>query len=662
MADSVDATSRLAKGEPVPRTVQQWFMNDRDHSEKWREQARFWYDFRAGRQWSDEEIQALKAKARPIITFDRTSVIVDSIHGHEIGNRREVQYIPREMGDAKADELLTAAGDWFRDESHADNEESDSFLDMLICGMGWTETRIDFEEKAEGCPAIDRVDPLEMMWDFNASKPNLTDARRVWRTRRVPLAEAQAMFPGKSIADLDATWTTVRSLKDLGKETLASSEGDSNSGDQMVTLIQLQWCERESYVIAYDPMTGEKAEFTTDEFDKANKRMTQLIGTEMEGMRAKRKVRKQAFIGNIVLSVGPAPCPYQFSLQCITGKRDRNKGTWYGIVRAMVDPQKWANKWLSQTMHIMNTNSKGGLMAERGAFEKQSQAETSWAASDEITWLKDGALSNGRVKEKPPATFPVGFQQLTEFAISSIRDATGVSVEMLGMREAGQAASLEYQRKQAGMTILQPFFDSLKHYRELQGRVMLHYIQNDLSDGRLIRIVGEGQQQYVPLIKSASAEYDVIVDDAPTSPNQKEATWSFLSQLLPMVAKMLPPEALLKLMEYSPLPTSVVEELKEMQQQAAQMPQPPSPEEIKAQTMQQKAQLDAQGQMMDLQAKEKEHQMDAQAKAVDLFFQQREAEMKAQHDAEKLDLDRQRMALQARAADQRARRPQSSRA
>jgi len=671
MADSVDATSRLVKGEPVPRSVQQWFFNDRDHTEKWRDEAKHAYDFIAGRQWTDEEIAALKEKARPIITFNRTSVIIDSIHGHEIGNRREVKYLPREMGDAKADELLTAAADWFRDEAHADDEESDSFLDMLICGMGWTETRIDFEEKPEGNPALDRVDPLEMMWDFNATKRNLTDARRVWRTRRVPLSEAQAMFPGKSIADLDATWTTVRSLSDVGRSTQSGSEGDNNSGDQMITLIQMQWVERESYVIAHDPMTGEQAEFTTDEFAKANKRMKQLIGTEMEGMRAKRKVRKQAFIGNIVLSVGPAPCPYQFSLQCITGKRDRNKGTWYGVVRAMVDPQKWANKWLSQTMHIMNANSKGGLMAERGAFEKQGQAEKSWASADEITWLKDGALANNRVKEKPPTQFPAGFQQLTEFAISSIRDAVGVSVELLGMREADQAASLEAGRRQAGMIILQPLFDSLKHYRELQGRVMLHYIQNDLSDGRLIRIVGEGQQQYVPLIKSASAEYDVIVDDAPTSPNQKEATWAFLVQLLPMVAKMLPPEALLKLMEYSPLPTSVVEELTQMQQAAAQQPQPPSPEEIKGQVMQQKAELDAQGKQQDmagkqaetamnLQAQQQENEMEAMSKGIELMFKQREMEMKAQHDREKLALDRQRMALQARAADQRARKPQSA--
>ncbi len=75
-----------------------------------------------------------------------------------------------------------------------------------------------------------------------------------------------------------------------------------------------------------------------------------------------------------------------------------------------------------------------------------------------------------------------------EFAISSIRDVSGVNVEILGMQTAAsQAASLDLQRKQSAMTILQPLFDSLRRYRKEQGRLLLYLIENYLSDGRLIR-------------------------------------------------------------------------------------------------------------------------------------------------------------------------------
>lgn len=576
-----DSMTGLAKGKPVPQRFKDWFINDRNHTEKWREEAKEDYEFVAGRQYSDDEIAALKAKKRPIVVFNRIQPVVDSVYGQEIGNRRQARYIPREMGDVKPNELLTGAAEWFRDQAHAETHESDAFLDMLICGMGWTETRIDMEENPAGTPEINRVDPMEMFWDYDAKRRNVSDARRVWRARRIPVSEAKAMFPGFAKAQLDAQWTMVRDRQEV-ESAPETDDGGEDSGDELVTLVHAQWIEREAYYIAEDPMSGQQGEFSVEEYQTINKRMKQLMGTEMQGVRLMRKVRKQAFLGDVVLSYGPAPCPTQFSFVAITGKRDRNKGTWYGLVRGMKDPQRWANKWLSQMMHIMNSNAKGGLLAEKGAFESQRQAEESWADPSAITWMENGAIQGGKIKEKPPAQFPAGFQQLTEFAISSIRDTSGVSVEMLGLREAGQAASLEMQRRQAGMTILQPFFDALKHYRELQGAVMLYYIQNDLSDGRLVKIVGDDNAQYVPLIRQATSEYDIIIDDAPTSPNMKEAAWATMMQLLPAFGQMIPPQMMVTLLEYSPLPSNVVEKLK---QQAQQM------QEQQAQAQQQQMQV-----------------------------------------------------------------------
>lgn len=565
---AVAASAPIAKGDAVPQQFKEWFVNDRTHLDKWREEAREDYDFVAGRQYDDEELKVLRKKKRPVVVFNRIGPVVDSVHGQEIGNRREVRYIPREMGDAVANEMLTGAAEWFRDQSNAETHESDSFWDMLVSGLGWTETRIDYEEQKDGKPSIDRIDVFEMFYDFNAKARNLTDARRVHRVRRLPLSEATAMFPGYTREQLDATWTTVSTVGDL--TNIPNEEGGQDTGDGMVTIVHCQWIERESYYVAQDPTTGEEAEFSVSEYQTANTRMQALLGVKLEGVQMRRKVRKQAFFGDIVLAYGPAPCPNKFSFQAITGKRDRNRNTWYGLVRSMKDPQRWANKWLSQTMHIMNSNAKGGLMAEKDAFENVRKAEESWTDPDAITWMKSGAISGGKIRDKPPAAFPAGFMQLTEFAVSSIRDTSGVSVEMLGLREAGQAASLEAQRKQAGMTILQPFFDALKYYREEQGCVMLYYIQHDLSNGRLIKIMGPEGAKYVPLIKQASEEYDIIVDDAPTSPNQKEAAWAIMMQLLPIFGATLPPDMLTTLLEYSPLPSTIVEKLKKQAEQTQQ--------------------------------------------------------------------------------------------
>lgn len=556
----------LKPGDDIPITFRDWYRMDRDKAVDWRTEATEDFDFVAGRQFTDEELKLLKSKKRPVVVFNRVGPVVDAVTGYEVGNRREVRYIPREMGDVQANEVLTSAGQWFNDAAQGDYVRSAVFADTVVCGMGWSESRIDYTESPDGEPKEDHIDTMEMAWDRDARKRNLADANRLWRARRVPLTEAEAMFPGYTRDELNATWSNVNSEADLKRTEASASAGGPKD---YVTIIQCQYVTRQPHYLAEDVL-GEpgpdgnypQTEFTAAEFETANKRLKQLGVAAMEGVKFRKRVIKQAFLGAVVLSYGDAPCPDEFSIQCVTGKFDRNKGTWYGLVRAMKDPQRWANKWLAQLMFIMNSNSKGGLLAEKRAFANPREAEGTWAQTDAITLVEDGAL--GAIKEKQQAQFPVGFQQLTEYAIQSIRDVSGVSMELMGTREANQPNVLEQSRKQAGLNILQWAFDGMKLYSERQGKVVLYYLQNDLSDGRLIRIVGKEQEQYVPLIKQADAEYDIIVDDSPTAPNQKEQIWGIVSAFLPLVGKVIPPEYILKALKFSPLPATVVSELEEM--------------------------------------------------------------------------------------------------
>jgi hypothetical protein len=165
-----------------------------------------------------------------------------------------------------------------------------------------------------------------------------------------------------------------------------------------------------------------------------------------------------------------------------------------------------------------------------------------------------------------------------EFAVNSMPQVTGINLELLGLVQKEQAGVLEAQRKQAGYAILAVFFDSLRRYRKMQGRVMLHYIQEYISDGRLVRIQGQnGNEQYVPLVRNRdTAKYDVIVDEAPMSANQKEAVWGMLTQMLPILQKQpVPMEVWQEFLRYSPLPSSVSGKIGQALAQAAQ----PDPEQ-----------------------------------------------------------------------------------
>lgn len=586
----------LSDEDLVARLVN-WALQSRQHSSKWREEAREDYNLVAGEQWAEQDKVALLDQMRQPITFNRTAPMVDAVTGAEILNRQEVHYVPRQQGRVQVSEMLTAADEWARELTDAEDEESDAFADCVISGMGWTETRMDYSEDVAGLIRIGRVDPLEMGWDPTAKQRNITDRRYHFRRKGFEKEEFKARFKEKAgqvltnvegqMSAEDDTDLDHRPPYDLYKDDNA---GKGSTPSRLIYVTQFQWWELEPGYAVKDPASGEVTALSEEQYKASVKLMLQNGMQPMQAAKVDRKVYYEAFYSNnVLLSKRELKCGFTF--HCVTGKRDRNKGTWYGVVRAMRDPQRWANKWLSQMLHIMNTNAKGGLMYETGAFANPSKALEEWSRPDSLTELKPGALA--RVQPKPPAIFPAGHEKMLEFAVESLPQVTGINMELLGLVQREQAGVLEQQRKRSGYAILAIYFDSLRRYRKLQGRTMLHFIQEYISDGRLIRVQHEeGYEQYVPLTRQPGVStYDVIVDDAPMSQNQKDLVWGMLMQMMPILKDAnLPPQIWSELVKYSPLPSVLSSKM------AQAIGQPPSPEQQEMQQLQKAgAQAEVQG-------------------------------------------------------------------
>ncbi len=591
------------------------------HWSGWRVEAKEAYDITASRQWDKDAENWAEDMRLTNISINKVDTTVSAICGSEMTNRHEVKYYPREMSthgpdgkpqDAAVNEIFSAAAEWVRDECDAADEESEAFRDMVICGIGCVETRMEYETDAEGRVLIRRVDPMEMaICADGGPSPNAVDAMYVRRKKPFSPEEAKTKF---GVDQGEGAWGNAGSSqphRNWPGSSYSHADNEHSAKDE-VWISEYQWWELETVHRVLNPNTRQIEEISDEDFKRLVKRLP-----ELEEMSLTTKVRRyyRAFsIADRILECTPLPDD-EFTYKFITGKLDRNKGVWYGVVRAMIEPQKLLNKQISQIQRIIDNNAKGGLLAEVDAFEDSEQAKLDWAASDSIVWVKPGTLGqHPRVMPKPVGNYPSGVDRLLMIANEAVPGVSGVNNEMLGIIDREQAGVVDVTRKEAAYGVLKGFFNALRRYRKVHGRHLLKLIQKYMTDGRLVRIVGRtGNVQYLPLVRDPNtARFDTIVDEAPTGPNQKDKVFQFLVQFgAPMMAKLdLPPQIWMKFLEFSPLPTALVSEMQTMMQQ---MPPQPNPEQEKAKGEAAKAQAAMQKMQVDAQMQQMQMQMDAQA-------------------------------------------------
>lgn len=589
-------------------TAQKWLKAGVSHRNPWRAEAKKAYDFVAGEQWTPEERQVMEDLMRPVTVFNRIAPIVDAIVGHETANRQAVAYLPRQVGATQVAEVESHAAKWVRDESGADGEESDSFFDAVVTGEGWTGTEPDYDEDPDGMILLEQVDPREMDIDPSCHRKNYKGAKWLCRTRKWERERAQENWP-----DADFEPTSRRDSTDPVDVIAAAfyhldsgKDGRGDSESNLVLIHDFQWWEFETiYRVpqqAIPPtvmmaMQQTRGDDGKNPFEEAlqpsetgmltfTEEQWSIVGQyfQTQPLKQRRKRYKRMFwSGSQVLEEKDCPTGDSFTYKAITAKRDREKNMWYGIVRAMRDPQLWSNKFMSLMLEIIGTSAKGGALAEISAFKDPRKAEEDWADPSKLIYVQDGALSgqHPKVMPRPTSQAPANMQELMMYANQSLHDAAGVNPAVMGFsKELDVSGVLEQTRLQAGLNLLSYLFDSLRRYRKDQGVLLMKMIRRYIPPGRLIKIEGPEGAKFVPLaFKPDVLKYEIVVDEAPTAPNVKEQTWAALESL----ARMLGPAAgqvlgnpkfMLPALKYAPFPSALVQEWTK----AAAAP--PSPQQI----------------------------------------------------------------------------------
>lgn len=582
-----------------------------DHLGEWYDEAKIDFRFAEGKQWEDTDIIKLEAENRVAATFNRCAPIVNAVLGQEVSNRQEVRYLPRrvDLNVGAGADLMNDAVKWAREQCNAEDEDSDAFADMTTCGMGWTCSSMEYEYSPEGKLKVERRDPMLMRWDVSARRRNIVDKKWVqadyWMTKeaieeRWPDADIEAMVQITGPDDRQQPHDSTEAWKYQNK-----AAGQDRYNDELRAIHHVERFMVSKYRMI-DPATQTMREYSEGQY-KTLKENAKEAGVDLpKAVPTKKCVYWEAWtVGSVVLAKGEAEMQTDFCYQAMTCYRERETGYWYGVIRMMRDPQRYANRLMSLMMSILATGAKGGLLYEAGAFANPKVAKRDWAKHDSAIEVNPGKLD--AIRPKDQMKMPEGAAELMQFAITSIRDVTGVNVDMLGGADRDQPGVVEDMRTKAGLTILARIFDAMRLYRKNQGAVLAEFVQRFMSDGRLIRVVGKTGEQFIPLIRDPQTlEYDIVVDESPSSRDVKERAWGAIQVMAPMAlqAQMpLPPS----LLDYAPIPASLAMEWKQAILKKEQEGPQPNPlvqaEQIKGQTQQQLAQMKMQSEQQMAQAK-----------------------------------------------------------
>ena len=591
-----------------------------DYLYLWEDEARRDFQFYALDQWTEEDKKRLETQRRAALTFDRTRPIIDSVAGSEITNRYMPKFLPRETelesGDPIVSESLSELFRWVRGIANTEHHESQAFRSCVICGIGVTETTMNYDISPDGAIYVRRVPIWEMGWDPSSMDQNMADARYIIRDRWVPEEEVASLFGVGSVKKVIEAAKQNRGTTSGGGffGRIWTREIDDSRNAYIEKKGRRYYDKRHASIRLWEMQRKEKRYMTRimippalsgtnkpeelftkrgKETDDALQALNEQAGAwnrEMETLQASNPnapvqpavvdwveeypvvtVHRSFHTGAETLKDEELPVSnftYQF-LTCFEDWSEDERRYFFGLMRPMRDPQEYANKFFSQAVHVWSSNPKGALLYEEGLFEDVEVAKDQYASPTGMIPVRAGKLSNSKKDPYVQLRSNVsltGIHELLGHAMGSIPMSAGINesyfVGGAGDLRRTAASSIDAVQRQNLVTISQPF-DALRMYKKTQALLTLQFIEKYLDPMQIIKVIGEDDAPLVEVIAAGelTKQYDVIVEESPTSQDKQMEVFSklmetnFLPQLMQQNIAIPPSVA-----KYFPFPPDITVE------------------------------------------------------------------------------------------------------
>lgn len=565
-----------------------WFRDAVDGNDKWRKAAQEDYDFVAGKQWKDADIQAFEASGRPAITINRIKPLINVLSGYQRLNRYDIDFLPRTNDDVDICQVRKGITKYVLDRCDYDSQESAAFLDAAIGGLGWLDVGYEFDdEMQDGEAYVRREDPFSIYVDPEAHKQDFSDAKYICRAKWVDKDELISIYPEKK-----DTIEAQYAVYDPDEKEAEDARPDPMWYKADIKKVRLVECwyktrAKESLYYLQDGTTVHQEDVTVDMFLQGL-----IAGKEVINI---TKVRVCSFFDTVMLEDIDSPYLHgEFPLVPITCYAFGAGDLPAGFVRDLKDPQREINRRRIQVLHILNTSGNGGGWIEEDAMspDQKAEFERKGAIPGHFSEVRPGTIAGGKIMERGMQNPPAAIIQAESQATNDLTAISGINEALMGVDipSGSSGRAIELKQKQA-ITHIAPMFDHLRKAKKkvaylLWGRRgYAGVIPQFYTDDKVYRVEGTNGQQFIrvnqqiieqdPLGNTihrtlndlSQGEFDIVVSDTQASTTQRQAQmWS----LVDAVSKLgLPGDLVFDIIiDLSDLPNR--EEIKQRWQQRQQ--------------------------------------------------------------------------------------------
>lgn len=529
-------------------------------------------------------------RRRAMVQFQKIPANIDAIVGFMAQNRRQAKFIAhvKNQQDQKIySRNMNSLYSYHRENMNADQLESRQDLDLVVNGYGAIDTDLSYivgrsTTNPNGEILKMNLDPMRTYWDSTARAPNATDARYCGYYTDYKLTDALELFQDSEeddfqpVSDSDVDDKAGYVYNPWGglydKIKLNNSVEWSAKEEDMVRVHNHQWFQFETFYRCKNPLyqitsvidalhakmrmdqiKDQLKSYTPDgidagdvfDFDPLAKDLTfdsvtkaklvKEFGDQIDPIPYKRKCYYTAIIsGDHVFKAFKSVSQRGFSIKFKMGQFNQRGKYWIGMVNAMIEPQKYYNKALTELMFTIACNSKGGVIVEEDAVEDIADFETKWAKTDGVVTVASGALAAGKIQEKTRPAVPTGLENIITLSDSAIA-ANGVDPAFQGQTNANETGILYKRRIKQILSKFWWVADAATMYQKEDARYCADLIRVwvDMNSGQWVNITGpDGADQFVQITQDLMApDYDVALVEAPQSIEDQQETSELISQI-----------------------------------------------------------------------------------------------------------------------------------